>query len=82
MLPIVHPSIWPRKRAPSRILIAANISRRPSFAPYRTTFAPYRANGVRNSHLLALAPTGTVSLLGGNVSSGLEPISLLPTNAS
>jgi ribonucleoside-diphosphate reductase alpha chain len=32
------------------------------------------AYGIRNSHLIAIAPTGTISLLGGNVSSGLEPI--------
>jgi ribonucleoside-diphosphate reductase alpha chain len=31
-------------------------------------------NGMRNSHLLAIAPTGSISLLAGNVSSGLEPI--------
>ena len=30
--------------------------------------------GIRNSHLIAVAPTGTISLLGGNISSGLEPI--------
>lgn len=31
-------------------------------------------HGVRNSHLLAIAPAGTISLLAGNVSSGVEPI--------
>ncbi|MDH3747650.1 MAG: adenosylcobalamin-dependent ribonucleoside-diphosphate reductase [Gammaproteobacteria bacterium] len=32
------------------------------------------SNGMRNSHLLAIAPTGTVSLLANNISSGIEPI--------
>ncbi|HHC73271.1 MAG TPA: adenosylcobalamin-dependent ribonucleoside-diphosphate reductase [Thiotrichales bacterium] len=31
-------------------------------------------HGIRNSHLLAIAPTGTVSLLANNISSALEPV--------
>lgn len=30
--------------------------------------------GIRNSHLLSIAPTGTTSLLANNISSGIEPV--------
>ncbi len=36
--------------------------------------AAIKKEGIRNSHLTAVAPTGTISLLAGNVSSSLEPV--------
>ena len=58
----------------------------PDFQPDRYLEAPFIRGlpaeirdgiarfGIRNSHLLAIAPTGTISLLAGNVSSGIEPV--------
>ncbi len=33
-----------------------------------------KTHGIRNSHLTSIAPTGTISLFAGNISSGLEPV--------
>lgn len=33
-----------------------------------------RRHGIRNSHLLSIAPTGTISFTADNISSGIEPV--------
>ena len=33
-----------------------------------------RENGIRNSHLTSIAPTGTISLVADNISGGIEPV--------
>lgn len=40
----------------------------------RTVRERIRRCGIRNSHLTSIAPTGTISLLAGNISSGVEPV--------
>jgi ribonucleoside-diphosphate reductase alpha chain len=39
-----------------------------------------RRNGIRNSHLTAIAPAGSISLLANNVSSGIEPVFAMHTH--
>lgn len=38
------------------------------------TISLIKKNGIRNSHLTSIAPTGTISLYADNISSGIEPV--------
>ena len=42
--------------------------------------AGIKEHGIRNSHLLSMAPTGTISLTADNVSGGIEPVFSLGYN--
>ena len=64
-----------REKGPFARCAAAGLSQRPFVqrlpGALREAIARY---GLRNSHLLAIAPAGSISLLAGNISSGIEPV--------
>jgi ribonucleoside-diphosphate reductase alpha chain len=54
---------------PNKFLAAPNVQQLPQ--EVRSAIAK---NGIRNGLLTSVAPTGTISLLAGNISSGIEPV--------
>jgi len=65
------------ERGPFPLCNPSQLLRPPHFASRLPAWLKHRISrhGRRNSHLLAIAPTGTISLaLAGNVSSGVEPV--------
>lgn len=49
------------------------------YGPFVSSLSPLTRNliseyGIRNSHLISIAPTGTISLCADNISSGIEPV--------
>ena len=72
-----------RERGPFERFDAERYSARPFIRRLPETLqAAIRRDGIRNSHLLAVAPAGTISLLADNVSSGIEPIHRLRNHRS
>ena len=72
-----------RERGPFPLFDAQRYGSRPFIQRLPGSIqAAIRQHGIRNSHLLAVAPAGTISLLADNVSSGIEPIHRLDASRS
>jgi len=66
-----------KEKGPFPLFNAEGFLRKGSFAAERLPIEmqdDIREHGIRNALLTSIAPTGTISLYAGNVSSGIEPI--------
>jgi len=72
--PTGSPSDWRKRKAVSRFSTGIPICRGASGTLPEDIRQDIGKYGIRNSHLIAIAPADTISLLASNVSSGIEPV--------